>query len=142
MSTFNTFQIALEDAFVQLLQSPTAEIPAGTHIATGKSEDINLLPRIVVATGNLTEAIYQSGIYRANVEIICKTSIDAGDRDSASELFGKVADMVQRTNLRQDLIDTGKVYVHGLMEPTIDHNAYGDREWADTIRIQVVGMSA
>jgi len=150
MSATNNFAAALEKVVVALLQIETGQ-PSGITITRAKQEGlpedgetaerIQILPRVVVAAENPVEAIYQTGIYSARLTIDCLTDIDSRDNAAADALLAWVANFLQRTDLKTLLMSTHLLFIHGLGSPSHTTNQVGDRQWAESVSLDVIGYA-
>ena len=140
---FNKFAGTLEDCIIELMRLPELALPPNAldNLTSGKSENRDKCPRIVVSLEDGEEAVYQSGIYRGTLKIRCITDIDSGDRAAAEALFGAVCDFIQLPDLKARLNATGKVFIHGFGLPEYSRSEAGDRDWTDTISLNVFGFA-
>lgn len=172
----NNFADVLQARLVTLLKDPSSGILAAyptCSIVVGKTEDLDLtdpsnpqptpltLPRIAVYALACREPdwAYKLGIYQCTLKIEIKSDMDAplsavpprNPADDHIDLFGKVMDVLQRSDLRHALMQLGDIFIlsdgsgddnqhGGIVLGDLRPDQVGDRFWLGDVEIDFYGF--
>lgn len=102
---------------------------------------------VVVSATELEEVIYQSGHYRAAVEVTVKVDMDTGTEEQFVALSGGVLDALQQVDLVAQLNavkdETGRALcvVQGLVLNQSRLEDIGERQWRRVYALDVFGFN-
>lgn len=146
---YNTFDsaacLALADRLDAYLHGLGDEMVA--KVVTQESKEVKGNPLVVVSCTELEEVVYQTGHYRAGLEVTVKVDADAGSPDQIRRLTGAVLDCLQQTDLISQMNsvqdETGRalVVVQLVVLNQSRMEDVGDRQWRRVIAFDVFGFN-
>ena len=143
----NLFGQNLQLAFKELIEEKLQEVSSGATVVQQEDNTPFDTPRVIVDCSDIEEAVFQSGIYKITARFIVHVNLDAADStdqdepDSYANLFGYVMDVLQRTDLKEALINEGGLQIMGLALGAGKLDEIGEREWIKSVEMEVFGFS-
>jgi hypothetical protein len=146
-AAINSFEELCVDSLVGLLEDFLSAQGSTSEVVPGQETDTETSPRVVVSATSALEAVYQSGNYDLTVEFSARVNVDAtdstseGNPDSIGQLFGHVMDFLQQPSLQQQLTETGKVLIQGIVIEDQKLDLVDDRRWWKTVNVRFFGFA-
>jgi hypothetical protein len=140
----NTFEYGVETTLMQLLTTYLAanlSITDAIKVVRGESSEVQHFPRVIVSTADTTEEVFQSGIYRAKVEVTIRVDLDIQPIDVVGSLFAAVLDCLQQTDLETQMTLAGLVTVKLAILGPSKLEGLGDRYSQKVQEIELIGFA-
>lgn len=136
---YNTFDAAVKKAFIKVFNDNIGSL--SQNIVGSDTIEPDVLPRVIVAVTDMEEIIFNTGNYRARVEITLKTNIGNQLPTDSETLFASVLDVLQTEDFNQQMTDTGFLIVQGSVIQQMTPAVVEDQMWVKKLEIDIFGLS-
>lgn len=143
----NTFDSGVTTAFAGLLQDWLRGLGQSATVVEQATKDVQVAQEVVVSCTELEEVVYQSGTYRAGMELTVKVDRTTGtvqqfrDLGAATLDFLQLDDLAAQLTAQRDATNRGYCVVAGTVINQSRMEDVGDDTWRKVFVVDVFGCN-